>query len=173
MRPRRPARTIISLFPFLSLFLCVLGIMSFFQVLLSLSLREEALQGHSLGDAGDMLRILCTPDSLVVEPPPRVAAAQFTDAALSGLAARLAARARVDLDSLEDGLEPFLAASVVLNKTAEIRQRGLEIFVLLGVTPNSAACVHRVSELLDRGSFRTLRRGLQIAASEGEFGDAI
>lgn len=169
IRPSKRSRLTVSLFPFLSLLICVMGTMSFIQILFSLSAVSANVRTAADGFSREIpLHIVCGPTSATIIHPQTSQLASVDSSVAQHLLAR-GSNESVSIQSLQATLHPKLLAALATNRFAAARLIDLEVFVLLSVRPGSAPCVHRTLMLLDAGHFRGLRRGLRFA-SEQEVG---
>lgn len=174
---RKPA---LELFPFISLFLCVIGVLAFLQNLLVLgdigATEEEAQQPQIFQTA---YRIESMSDRLVLHPPDIDLKEIYRNLNLEELDALnvvQAARTR-DIDS--NGKTLFFAPSLdevslqralheisTLNLLAKEHGIEYEEFVLLSIHSGGSDAYHYLTRLLDVPIFRHIRSGLEIAHSD-------
>ncbi|MBX2826345.1 MAG: hypothetical protein KTR33_16540 [Gammaproteobacteria bacterium] len=170
----------LELFPFISLFLCVIGVLAFLQNLFVLGdigeSEEEASQPQIFHTP---FRIDCYPDRIVLHPP---------SVALDGLINRLTLdeqtalgqillRREVESDaggvelgfSAEldvDTLERLLNEIVTINQLSANERYPYEEYLLFDVHSGGSDIFHYLRLVLDAPEYRHLRAGLEIAGSK-------
>src|SRR5690242_14183981 len=89
-RPRGEATEMLDLFPFLSIMLCVVGVLAFVQVLMAMvgspkvQMVGEVAFGHQVG-----YQVICLPQGAVLLPPPVKRLAPLIDKAQGEMAVEL------------------------------------------------------------------------------------
>lgn len=172
-------KPVLELFPFISLFLCVIGVLAFLQNLLVMgdigASEEEAQQPQIFQTA---YRIENMRDRIVLHPP---------DTQLKEIYKSLNLEERASLESIESGraqdkasngktllFEPVfdeLALQVALNEISTLnllaKEHGIEYeeFILLSVHSGGSEAYHYLTRLLDVPLFKHIRSGLEIAPS--------
>jgi len=163
----------LELFPFISLFLCVIGVLAFLQNLLVMgeigASEEEALQPQIFQTA---YTIECYADRLVLHPPAH---------SLEVLLAALTAEEKYGLDAIEirrqssagltlsfapefdeDRLRVALNEIVTVNKLAATHRFPYEEYLLFDIRVGGANAYHYIRSLLDTPQYRHVRSGLDI-----------
>jgi len=163
----------LELFPFISLFLCVIGVLAFLQNLLVMgdigASEEEALQPQIFQTA---YTIECHADKLVLHPP---------SGTLDALLAELTTEEKYGLDAVqirreasaglvlpfvpefdEDRLSVALNEIVTVNKLAATHRFPYEEYLLFDVRVGGANAYHFIRSLLDTPQYRHVRSGLDI-----------
>lgn len=168
----------LELFPFISLFLCVIGVLAFLQNLLVMgeigASEEEAKQPQIFQTS---YRIECLPDRLVLYPP---------ENALDPLRENLNLEEQAGIDSIvagrklmrsADGMELIFGEDfnesylrIALNEIATInrlsKERGFayEEYVLFEVHSGGSDVYHYLLRQLDLPEYSHIRSGLDIAS---------
>lgn len=167
----------LELFPFISLFLCVIGVLAFLQNLLVIgeigASEEEASQPQIFQTA---FRIDCLPDRIILYPPENDLLPVFATVSLEEQAGIGSIQSRrpdnnvgieIVFTSEFDNrpLQRSLNEVSTLNRLA--KQYGLpyEEYVLLNVHSGGSDVYHYLLRLLDQSQYRHIRVGLDIAAS--------
>ena len=173
----------LELFPFISLFLCVIGVLAFLQNLLVIgeigASEEEASQPQIFQTA---FRIDCLPDRIILYPPENDLLTVFETLSLEEKAGISSIQSRrpqkgsgnnsgiemvftVDFD--DRLLQLSLNEISTLNRLA--KQYGLpyEEYVLLNVHSGGSNIYHYLTRTLDQPQFRHIRVGLDVVPSEG------
>ena len=163
----------LELFPFISLFLCVIGVLAFLQNLLVMgdigASEEEALQPQIFQTA---YVIECHPDKLVLRPPMD---------ALDNLIAMLSIEQRSGMDLIrdrrnasdeavlpfepqfdEDQLRVSLNEVVTINRLSATHRFPYEEYLLFDIRSGGSDAYHYMQRLLDLPEYRHLRTGLDI-----------
>jgi len=165
----------LELFPFISLFLCVIGVLAFLQNLLVIgeigASEEEASQPQIFQTA---VRIDCLPDRIIIHPPENELLSVFTSVSLEeqdGIRSiqsnRLGNKGGMEMiinaEFDDRPLQLSLNEVSTLNQLA--RQYGLpyEEYVLLNVHPGGSDVYHYLLLLLDLPQYRYIRTGLDVA----------
>lgn len=168
----------LELFPFISLFLCVIGVLAFLQNLLVIgeigASEEEAVQPQIFQTA---FRIDCLPDRLVLYPPENELLPIFESLSIEELAGVRSIEAR--RPASDNGIELFFTSDfddrsllLSLNEVSTLnrlaKQYGLsyEEYVLLNVHSGGSDAYHYLVSLLDQPQYRHIRSGLDVAPSE-------
>lgn len=171
---RKPA---LELFPFISLFLCVIGVLAFLQNLLVMgdigASEEEALQPQIFQTA---YRIDCMLDRIVLHAPDVDLQEIYKKLNLEELAGLRAIELNRANDKASDGMTLFfepafdeLALQVAMNEISTLnllaKEHGIEYeeFVLLSIHSGGSDAYHYISRLLDVPMFRHIRSGLEVA----------
>ncbi len=177
----------LELFPFISLFLCVIGVLAFLQNLLvigDIGASEEEAQKPQIFQTA--YRIECLPDRIVLHPPDVELQKIYEKLNLEELAGLRVIQAGRTLDKESDGqtlmFEPAfneLALQVALNEVSTLnllaKEHGIEYeeFVLLNVHTGGSDAYHYISRLLDVPTFRHIRSGLDVGRSNTEVTEAL
>lgn len=172
----------LELFPFISLFLCVIGVLAFLQNLLVIgdvgASEEEAAQPQIFQTA---YRIESHSDRFVMHPP---------DNELLPIYESLTIEEKTAIESIENRRQItnnsqgdtllfteettqgllFLALNEVstLNRLAKEYGMGYEEYVLLDVHPGGSDAYHYLVQLLDSIEFRHIRSGLDVGRTDSE-----
>jgi len=171
---RKPA---LDLFPFISLFLCVIGVLAFLQNLLVLgdigASEEDALQPQIFQTA---YRIEAMSDRLVLHPPEVELKEIYKTLNLEELAGLDRVQRARAIDIASSGrtlfLEPTfneLSLQLALHEISTInllaKEHGIEYeeFILLSIHSGGSDVYHFLNRVLDIPSFRHIRTGLEIA----------
>lgn len=163
----------LELFPFISLFLCVIGVLAFLQNLLVMGYigasEEEALQPQIFQTA---YLIECHPDKLILRPPSDALDTLFGMLNIeqrSGLDIIRARRANNDTAVLpfdpefdEDQLRTSLNEVVTINKLSATHRFPYEEYLLFDIRSGGSDAYHYLQRLLDTPEYRHLRSGLDI-----------
>lgn len=163
----------LELFPFISLFLCVIGVLAFLQNLLVMgdigASEEEALQPQIFQTA---YLIECHPDKLVLRPPADALETLYGSVTLeqrSGLDIirdRRESVANAELPFLpefdEDQLRLSLNEVVTINKLSATHRFPYEEYLLFDIRSGGSDAYHYLQRLLDTPEYRHLRSGLDI-----------
>lgn len=174
---RKPA---LELFPFISLFLCVIGVLAFLQNLLVMgdlgATEEDALQPQIFQTA---YRIEAMSDRIVLHPPEADLTEIYRDLNLEELAGLntvqknrnnvIDAKGKVLLfEPTFDELSLQLALNEVSSLNLLAKEHGIEYeeFVLLSVHSGGGDTYHYLSRVLDVPVFRHIRSGLEIGQSD-------
>jgi len=170
----------LELFPFISLFLCVIGVLAFLQNLLVMgdigASEEEAQQPQIFQTA---YRIECMLDRIVLHPPDVDLKNIYEKLNLEELAGLTTIQTGRAIDKKAKGQTLFfapafdeLALQVALNEISTLnllaKEHGIEYeeFVLLSVHSGGSDAYHYISRLLDSTTFRHIRSGLEVAHSD-------
>ncbi len=170
----------LDLFPFISLFLCVIGVLAFLQNLLVLgdvgATEEDSRQAQIFQTA---YRIEAMSDRIVLHPPetelPQIYQSlnleelASLDTMQAARAADIVARGKTlllapDLD--EVALLQALSEISTLNHLAKEHAIEYEEFVLLSIHSGGSDTYHFLRRLLDLPAFRHIRSGLEIAGND-------
>lgn len=168
----------LELFPFISLFLCVIGVLAFLQNLLVIgeigASEEEAVQPQIFQTA---FRIDCLPDRLILYPPENELLPIFESLSLEELAGVRSIETRRPKNS--EGFElvftnnfderPLLLSLnevSTLNRLAKQYGLSYEEYVLLNVHSGGSDAYHYLVSLLDQPQYSHIRSGLDVAPSE-------
>ena len=163
----------LELFPFISLFLCVIGVLAFLQNLLVMgdigASEEEALQPQIFQTA---YTIESHPDKLVLHPPAArfdSLYAQLTAEEAAGLDYIVARREALSGSELvfapefdEEQLRIALNEVVTVNKLSATHRYPYEEYLLFDIRAGGSDAFHYVRRLLDSPEYRRLRSGLDI-----------
>lgn len=167
----------LDLFPFISLFLCVIGVLAFLQNLLVLgdigASEEDTRQPQIFQTA---YRIEAMNDRIVLHPPDTELEQIYQDLNLEELTGLARVQAKREMDIAAKGRtllfsptldEPSLQLALneisTLNQLAKEHAIEYEEFVLLSVHSGGSDTYHYLSRLLDVPAFRHIRSGLDIA----------
>ena len=177
----------LELFPFISLFLCVIGVLAFLQNLLvigDIGASEEEVQQPQIFQTA--YRIDCLPDRIILHPPEGELQEVYAKLNLEELEGLRSIQARRTFDKESDGrtlmFEPAfneLALQVALNEVSTLnllaKEHGIEYeeFVLLNVHTGGSDAYHYISRLLDVPTFRHIRSGLDAARPDAEVAEAL
>jgi len=173
----------LELFPFISLFLCVIGVLAFLQNLLVIgeigASEEEASQPQIFQTA---FRIDCLPDRIILYPPETELLPVFATVSLEeqdGI--RSIQSRRIGQLPESGGIEMILDSGfdngplqLLLNEVSTLnrlaKQYGLpyEEYVLLNVHSGGSDVYHYLLLLLDLPQYRHIRAGLDVAPVEGK-----
>jgi hypothetical protein len=176
----------VDLFPFLSMFLCILGVLSFLQILMAATGgRRVVLAADDGPGLRAPLQIYCTERGVIVVPPLEglralSAAADTSDrAALRRIAsAREAVRddvgrrqgnLRSSAAPLEDArMRAILDELREVNRIARARHVAYQEFVLFGVYPGGGEHYQRLRAVLDAPEHREVQSGVEVLDAEFE-----
>jgi len=166
----------IDMFPFLSLLLCVVGVLAFIQVLMTATLKPAfRMRGDVHEGYKHAYQIICHADGFKLVPPlPSLG---------RDLQARLPPEQQVSLHRLfrqrcselaslikdpdaistrsDQAVASELARIVELNGLMTAAHLPYEEFLLVGIRPGGGAQFHRLRALLNRSEFTNLAVGLQ------------
>lgn len=174
----------LELFPFISLFLCVIGVLAFLQNLLVMgeigASEEEAKQPQIFQTS---YRIECFADRIVLYPPDDQLEPLYESLSIEQKAGIDAIRKRRASERAEKGLvlsfvpefpEDYLRIGlnevVTLNRLAKVNRFAYEEYVLLEIHPGGSDVYHYLLELLDRPEYRHVRTGLDLARVDAQNG---
>lgn len=174
---RKPA---LELFPFISLFLCVIGVLAFLQNLLVIgdigATEEDALQPQIFQTA---YRIEAMSDRIVLHPPETNLSEIYSNLNLEELAGLNSVQTNRTRSTESNGktllFEPSfdeLSLQLALNEVSSLnllaKEYGIEYeeFVLLSVHSGGSDTYHYLSRILDVPTFRHIRSGLEIGKSD-------
>lgn len=170
----------ISLFPFLSIFLCVMGVLSFINILSSVStpqkieLTMELEQGYKVA-----FQVFTMPDGVISVPPINrlLELQQLVDNESRALLAMIILRRQGVIDEVTySQADPALAArapdiediSLWLYEIRQINEMALRVnflyeeFVLFGVYPNGGEAYQKVRSVMSRSAdARSISIGLE------------
>ena len=170
----------ISLFPFLSIFLCVMGVLSFINILSSVStpqkieLTMELEQGYKVA-----FQVFTMPDGVISVPPINrlLELQQLVDDESRALLAMIILRRQGVIDEVTySQADPALAArapdiediSLWLYEIRQINEMALRVnflyeeFVLFGVYPNGGEAYQKVRSVMSRSAdARSISIGLE------------
>ena len=168
----------LELFPFISLFLCVIGVLAFLQNLLVIgeigASEEEAVQPQIFQTA---FRIDSLPDRLILYPPENELLPIFESLSLEELAGVRSIESRRPKNSKgfelvftnnfdERPLLLSLNEVSTLNRLAKQYGLSYEEYVLLNVHSGGSDAYHYLVSLLDQPQYSHIRSGLDVAPSE-------
>ena len=167
----------LELFPFISLFLCVIGVLAFLQNLMvmgEIGSTEEA-EAEQAQIFQTPYRVDVYPGNILLSPPVSDLSERLPDLALDE---------RAGLDAIERGRNTILTIGgfnldltmednqgvlgvlfneiVTVNRLAESRGYPYEEYVLLVVHPGSTDTYHTLRAMMEQAEFRYLRVGLDI-----------
>ena len=169
----------LDLFPFISLFLCVIGVLAFLQNLLVLgdigASEEDTLQPQIFQTA---YRIETASDRIVLHPPEVDLKEIYRKLNLEELASldRVQANRALDIASKGKTL-PFaptfdeLSLQQALNEISTLnllaKEHGIEYeeFILFSIHSGGGDTYHSLSRLLDTPSLKHIRSGLELASN--------
>lgn len=176
MKRRTDTTELIDLFPFLSVMLCVVGVLAFLQILMSSGIGQgKRLPGQVHAGSRVGYQVLCKPEGIVLLPP-------ATDEGIQGL--RVIGRTEKKAvflnlrqqrcQELADVRRKNQAPSVVgepkllttleeiqlVNRAAQRHGLQYEEFLLFVIYPGGGAQYHSIRSLLDRPEFRNIPFGL-------------
>ncbi len=174
---RKPA---LELFPFISLFLCVIGVLAFLQNLLVIgdigATEEDALQPQIFQTA---YRIEAMSDRIVLHPPETNLGEIYSNLNLEELAGLNSVQTNRARSTESNGktllFEPSfdeLSLQLALNEVSSLnllaKEHGIEYeeFVLLSVHSGGSDTYHYLSRILDVPTFKHIRSGLEIGQSD-------
>lgn len=170
----------ISLFPFLSIFLCVMGVLSFINILSSVStpqkieLTMELEQGYKVA-----FQVFTLPDGVISVPPINrlLALQQVVDEESRSLLAMIILRRQRVIDEVKYAqADPALVArspnvediSLWLYEIRQINEMALRVnflyeeFVLFGIYPNGGEAYQKVRSVMSRSAdARSISIGLE------------
>lgn len=172
-------RASLDLFPFISLFLCVIGVLAFLQNLLVLgdigASEEDSRQAQIFQTA---YRIEALSDRIVLHPPDTELNKIYQQLNLEELAGLDRVQAARAVDRAANGRTLLLAPSLdevtllqklseisTLNQLAKEHTIEYEEFVLLSIHSGGSDTYHFLRRLLDLPQFRHIRSGLEIAGN--------
>lgn len=143
----------ISLFPFLSIFLCVMGVLSFLNLLNSammprkLVMTGEVAQGYKVA-----YQIFCQPDGFIAVPPiKRLAALNSRDDTIQDILQKRRLQQGLSLISpTEENITKIFQEIQWLNNHARQNDFLYEEFVLFGIYPDSSKIYHEIRRILDK-----------------------
>ena len=176
----------LELFPFISLFLCVIGVLAFLQNLFVLGdigeAEDEANQPQIFHTP---FRVECYPDSIVLHPPSvplDTLTAKLTldeKTALERILVRRQSEADAGGITLSfypdfevETLERYLNEIVTINQLSENERHPYEEYLLFDVHSGGSDVFHYLRIILDSPQYRHLRAGLEIARSSQQTGDS-
>lgn len=174
----------LELFPFISLFLCVIGVLAFLQNLLVMgeigASEEEAVQPQIFQTA---YVIECHRDQLVLHPP---------SYSLDTLQTRLSVEEKSGLEFIrirrqnseglvlpfapefdEQRLRIALNEIVTVNKLSASNRYPYEEYLLFDIRAGGADAYHFIRQLLDEPDYRHIRSGLDITDSSAIDADTV
>ncbi|OAD24038.1 hypothetical protein THIOM_000113 [Candidatus Thiomargarita nelsonii] len=143
----------VSLFPFLSIFLCVMGVLSFLNILNSTVLPRKVVMTGEVGQGYKVAyQIFCLPDDIIIVPPIEhlVALRQaVTDASvIEEILQKRRQQQRAFLMPTEEVITDIFKEIQLLNYHARQANFLYEEFVLFGLYPNSADIYHTIRQIL-------------------------
>lgn len=173
-------RASLDLFPFISLFLCVIGVLAFLQNLLVLgdvgASEEDSRQAQIFQTA---YRIEAMSDRIVLHPPDTELKDIYQNLNLEELAGIDIMQVERALDNAAGGKTLLLAPSLdelallqslreisTLNQLAKEHAIEYEEFVLLSIHSGGSDTYHFLRRLLDLPAFRHIRSGLEVAGND-------
>ncbi len=167
----------LELFPFISLFLCVIGVLAFLQNLMvmgDIGATEEA-SAKQAQIFQTPYRMDVYPGSVVLHPPASDLHERLPDLALDERAAlERIERGRstihetdgfqldLTIESNQAVLATLLNETVTVNRLAESRGFPYEEYLLLVIHPASTDTYHYLRGLMDQADYRYLRIGLDV-----------
>lgn len=179
-RSRRPRRRDqgepVDMFPFLSVLLCVVGVLAFIHVLMTTTIRPSV---RMLGDINESHRhayqVLCRRDGIVwipTLPSGPLAAAAISASPEARPFAVVRQKRCQQLKRLAQGAiqaEPVNDAQIAeslrelqdANRLAKQNKVLYEEFLLIGIYPGGGPCYHRLRKALNLPGFADLNIGLQ------------
>lgn len=172
----------LELFPFISLFLCVIGVLAFLQNLFVLGdigeSEEEASQPQIFHTP---FRIDCYPDRIVLHPPTVALDSLIAKLTLDEKTALEQVLQRRQLESDAGGhvlslitdfdvgaLERLLNEVVTINQLSANERYPYEEYLLFDIHTGGSDVFHYLRLVLDAPEYRHLRSGLAIAESPGQ-----
>jgi len=167
----------LELFPFISLFLCVIGVLAFLQNLLVMgeigASEEDAVQPQIFQTA---YRIDTHKDKLVLHPPEHSLAKIYESVGIEEMSVLNSIDGNRQIIRKANGIELFFgenfneaALTLSLNEIASLnrlaKERGIdyEEYVLLNVHSGGSDGFHYISRLLAQPEFGHIRAGLDTA----------
>jgi hypothetical protein len=143
----------ISLFPFLSIFLCVMGVLSFLNLLNSalmprkLVMTVEVAQGYKVA-----YQIFCQPDGFIAVPPiKRLAALNSGNETIQAILQKRRQQQGLSLlIPTETNITNIFQEIQWLNDYARQNDFLYEEFVLFGIYPDSGEIYHTIRRILDK-----------------------
>jgi hypothetical protein len=143
----------ISLFPFLSIFLCVMGVLSFLNLLNSammprkLVMTGEIAQGYKVA-----YQIFCQPDGFITIPPiKRLANIDNKDYIIQDILHKRRLQQGLSLlIPTEKNITNIFKEIQWLNDYARQNNFLYEEFVLFGIYPDSGKIYHKIRRILDK-----------------------
>lgn len=170
---RRRAAGGIDLFPFLSLFLCILGVVGFLQVVLAVTAGRVSKLVVQRGHDGQVAwQVWCRPEGAQLIAPPDSLSALLQrlpeDPDLLRIAKARAGRGGLDvaLSELNHALVRELQDVTLLNRRARESDVDYEEFLLIGMSPGGVDCFHIVHDVVHTDGLRELRMGLVALGPE-------
>jgi len=167
----------LELFPFISLFLCVIGVLAFLQNLFVLGDIGEADEAASQPQIFQTaLRVDSYPDYIVLHPPSVSLEALFVGLTLDEKTALRQVTERRNRENDAGGLRLSLSSEneentlkqvfnevVTINQLSARLRHPYEEYLLFNVYPGGADVFHYLRKLLDAPEYRHLRSGLVTA----------
>ncbi len=186
-RRRRLKVPALDLFPFLSIFLCIMGILAFLETLMATASGKaskiEIKPGKFLQQATPY-QIFCLPDGLVILPPvseikalaatlkspkdrQRVTAiAEKRDKVLAGYNPHERHKGRLLSD---EEISALLEEMVEINNIAKNNDSLYEETLLFGIYPAGSAHFHNFRRVMYDTRFEGLKKGYEILDSDWQF----
>ncbi|MCP4702768.1 MAG: hypothetical protein GY862_38800 [Gammaproteobacteria bacterium] len=155
----------VSLFPFLSIFLCVMGVLSFLNLINSaIAPSKVMLVGDVAQGYKTAYQILCLPEGMVTVPPLKrlpelqqapggqagelVQLMQQRQAQRTKLAEKLENLASVATEPEDEAVLPLLQEIDKINRLARERKILYEEFILFGIYPDGGSVYHKIRAVL-------------------------
>lgn len=167
----------VNLFPFLSLFLCVMGVLAFLQVLLVAGGQRKIRLRRASGGHGVEFKIYCLDSGFVPVPPggslerilhaapprwrPRVRAVQLQRARLLGDHGRPAGRRQVARALTRANIRQLLEQVLKVNQAATAARVAYEEFLLFGIYPGGGRCYREVRAMAFEPRYRSITMGAE------------
>ena len=169
----------VDLFPFLSIFLCIMGVLAFLQILMAtMDQRKIDLVGDLSQGWEVAYKVFCLPDGVIVVPPVAGLEAlhEATPEAVHPKLEKIIERRRATRILLADStgtlppaievpeaeaLETLLDEILWLNQRARQTGHLYEEDVLFGIYPGGGTAYHAFREVLDTPKYVGLRVGLE------------
>ncbi|KHD06517.1 hypothetical protein PN36_10810 [Candidatus Thiomargarita nelsonii] len=143
----------VSLFPFLSIFLCVMGVLSFLNILNSTVLPRKMVMTGEVGQGYKVAyQIFCLPDNIIIVPPIEHLVALRQAVSDGSVIEEILQKRRQQQRALkvptEDVIIDIFKEIQLLNYHARQANYLYEEFVLFGLYPNSADIYHKIRQIV-------------------------
>jgi hypothetical protein len=163
---RRRRRTIIDLFPFLSLMLCIVGVLAFIQVVLA-SIGDQSVDMEGTQSQLRAYQIFCGRDGITLLKAPIEPAAALQER-LTGEAAAQVRAIVEERRKRPTGWRPLSDAEIAtllteihfLNATAQEHGLAYEEFLSFGIYAGGADTYHRVRQAAYRVPYNGIKVGI-------------
>ncbi|MEN8216220.1 MAG: hypothetical protein ABFS56_07555 [Pseudomonadota bacterium] len=166
----------VSLFPFLSIFLCVMGVLSFLNILNSTVVPRKLVMTGEVGQGYKVAyQIFCLPDGIVVVPPiKRLAALRQAVAVEEILQKRRHQRTLSLIEPTEETITQIFREIQLLNSHARQANFLYEEFVLFGVYPGGADVYHKIRKIIfEHEELLGIRIGLEALDANWQLTDVL